>query len=199
MCGRGSGAGVCSGRGVAGRGDMVIVNLYNSCKRLEVLALGNVEGQDRRLVMWCGDLNAHSSLWGGSWNDVNGQVLEELLDEKGLVSLNDGRGTRIDGVTGNESALDLTFISSSMAGRCRFLQYLPTTEGSDHYPIMCTVGMRVEVSVGNGLRRWIFGKAEWRQFQELSEQELSQVNDGIRGAIVGASRQVIPMGTGEKE
>ena len=54
------------------------------------------------------------------------------------------------------------------------------------------------------MRRWIFGKAEWGQFQDLSEQELSQVdlnsgietvNDRVRGAIVGAASQVIPMGT----
>ena len=82
------------------------------------MALGNVEGQDRRRVMWCGDFNTHSTLWGGLRTDVNGQVLEELLNEKGLVSLNDDRGTRIDPVTGNESALDLTLISNSMAGRC---------------------------------------------------------------------------------
>jgi hypothetical protein len=98
-------------------GNMVIVNFYNPCKRLELLALGNVEGQDRRRVMWCGNFNAHSTLWGWLRTDVNGQVLEELLDEKGLVSLNDDRGTRIDPVTGNESALDLTLSSSSTAGR----------------------------------------------------------------------------------
>ena len=46
---------------------MVIVNLYNLCKRLDLLALGNVEGQDRRR----GDFNAHSTLWGGSRTDVN--------------------------------------------------------------------------------------------------------------------------------
>jgi hypothetical protein len=34
---------------------MVIVNFYNPYKRLELLAPGNVEGQDRRQVMWCGD------------------------------------------------------------------------------------------------------------------------------------------------
>ena len=62
--------------------------------------------------MWCGDFNAHSTLWGGLWTDVNGQVLAELLDEKCLISLNNDRGTRIDPVTGIESALDLTLFSS---------------------------------------------------------------------------------------
>lgn len=101
-----------------GGGNMVIVNFYNPCKRMELLPLGNVEGQNRRRVMWCGDFNPHSTLWGGSWTDVNGTVLEELLDEKGLVSLNDGGGTRIDPVTGKESALDLILISiSQVQGR----------------------------------------------------------------------------------
>jgi hypothetical protein len=61
---------------------------------------------------------------------------------------------------------------------------------------------------GRFSRKWIeeiFEKAERGQFQELSEQELSQVdlnsdietvNDEVRGAIVGAAGQDIPMGTG---
>ena len=56
---------------------MVIVNFYNPCKRLELLAIENIEGQDRRQLMWCGDFNAHSPSWGGLQSYVNGQVLEE--------------------------------------------------------------------------------------------------------------------------
>jgi hypothetical protein len=55
-----------------------------------------------------------------------------------------------------------------MAGRCSWEVLEESTADSDHYPIMCTVGTRVEDSVGNGLRRWIF--VERGQFQELSEQ-----------------------------
>ena len=73
------------------------MNFYNLCERVD----GPWECQDRRQVMWCGVFNAHSTLWGGLRTDVNRQVLEELLDEKGLVSLNDGMGTRTDPVTTN--------------------------------------------------------------------------------------------------
>ena len=76
-------------------------------------------------------------------------MLEELLDEKGLVSLNDGRGTRIDPVTGNESALDLTLISSSTAGTCSWQVWEEPTVDSDHYPVMCMVGRRVEDTGGD--------------------------------------------------
>ncbi len=33
---------------------------------------------------------------GGSYINANGQVIEELTEERELVCLNDGRGTRID-------------------------------------------------------------------------------------------------------
>jgi hypothetical protein len=71
---------------------MIIVNFYNMCKRLELMAFENVEGQDRRQLMWCVVFNAHNTLCGGLLTDVNGHVLEELLDEKSLVRL-DIRGT----------------------------------------------------------------------------------------------------------
>jgi hypothetical protein len=72
----------------------------------------------------------------GFRTDVNGQVFEELLDEKGFMCLNDGWGTRIDPVTGIESALDPTLISSSMAGRCSWEVWEESTGSIDHYPII---------------------------------------------------------------
>ncbi len=39
--------------------------------------------------------------------DLNGQIIEQLLEENDLVCLNDGRKTRIDVHTGKGSALDL--------------------------------------------------------------------------------------------
>ena len=95
--------------------------------------------------------------------DGNGQVMKDL------VCLNDGRGTRIYLATGKESALDLTLVSSAMAGICKWEE---STVGSDHYPIACTVARREEMSV-DGVGRRVFGRAKWDQFQELSEQVMS--------------------------
>lgn len=67
----------------------------------------------------CGDFNAHSTLWGGSRTDTNGEVIEELLEEKQMVCLDDGRGTRIEVRTGNTSVLDLT-VSRNLGGRCEW-------------------------------------------------------------------------------
>ncbi|KAL2088359.1 hypothetical protein ACEWY4_015258 [Coilia grayii] len=54
-------------------------------------------------VVWAGDFNAHSTLWGGKSTDNNGRIIEDLLSERNLVCLNDGRGTRLDVRTGRES------------------------------------------------------------------------------------------------
>ena len=74
-----------------------------------------MEGLDGKRVIVCGDY-AHSTLWGGIKTDTNGEVIEELLEERNMVCLNDGRGTRIDVHTGNTSALDVTLVSRNLAG-----------------------------------------------------------------------------------
>lgn len=61
--------------------------------------MGHLEGK----VIWCGEFNANSTLW-GKYNDKNGQVIEELIEIKNVVCHNDGRGTRINVRTGTEPA-----------------------------------------------------------------------------------------------
>ena len=42
--------------------------------------------------------------------------MENLIEMKDVVCMNDGRGTRIDVATGKEDALALTLVSSVIAG-----------------------------------------------------------------------------------
>ena len=78
----------------------VIINYYNPCKRLDLDSLLSI-GENRQKVIWCADFNAHSTTWGGSYTDVNGKVIEELMEERDLVCLNNGAGTRINITTGD--------------------------------------------------------------------------------------------------
>ncbi len=82
-----------------------------------------------------GIFNGHNTLWGSDRNDINGQIIEEMLDEKNLVCLNNGECTRIDVNTGKESVLDLTLVSNSIAAICDWSVYSEGTIGSDHYPV----------------------------------------------------------------
>ncbi|XP_035277579.1 uncharacterized protein LOC118229593 [Anguilla anguilla] len=85
----------------AERKNLVVINFYNPCRKLE-RRLEDIEGLNRGSIVWCGDFNAHNTLWGSDKTDYNGQVVEELLDGKHLVCINDGRNTRIDVNTGKE-------------------------------------------------------------------------------------------------
>lgn len=44
-------------------------------------------------MIYCGDFNAHNTSW-GSGNNESGMVMEELMENKNLVCLNNGKGTR---------------------------------------------------------------------------------------------------------
>lgn len=74
----------------------VIINYYNPCRTLQLNQLEEIEGQDSSNIVWCGDFNAHNTLWGSEKVDINGQAIEELLEEKNLVCLNDGTKTKIE-------------------------------------------------------------------------------------------------------
>lgn len=52
----------------------------------------------------------HSTLW-GHHNDTNGKVVEDIVEEKDLVVLNNGSRTSLDLVRGTESCLDITMVS----------------------------------------------------------------------------------------
>lgn len=43
---------------------------------------------------WCGNYNGHSTLWWCDRADSNGLIREEFIEDKGLVCVNDDRGTR---------------------------------------------------------------------------------------------------------
>ena len=69
---------------------------------------GEVQGK----VVWCRDFNAHGTLWGSDRTEVNGLIVEEFIEDKGLVCVNDRRGTRYDCVQNKESVTDLTMTSN---------------------------------------------------------------------------------------
>jgi len=73
--------------------ELVDVNYYNPCQRIELNTFEELEEQSRVNIVWCGDFNAHNTLWGSEKADGNGQVIEDLLDERNLVCLNYGSKT----------------------------------------------------------------------------------------------------------
>ncbi|KAG5832008.1 hypothetical protein ANANG_G00286560 [Anguilla anguilla] len=163
----------------AERKNLVVINFYNPCRKLELSRLEDIEGLNRGSIVWCGDFNAHNTLWGSDKTDYNGQVVEELLDGKHLVCINDGRNTRIDVNTGKESVIDLTLVTNTLARLCEWDVYQEGTIGSDHYPIYSKINIVMVHNTENTGGKWIFGKANWGNFMTESGKHLQQISDNM--------------------
>ena len=93
-----------------------------------------------------------------------------------------------------------------MAGQCSWEVVKHSSVGSDHYPIICQVGIGNCEVPACALERWKFSKANWSLFQTLSEQGINQINknqdidhfnDNVR-VIIGAANQTIGWRAGRK-
>jgi len=140
-----------------------VINFYNPCKKLERVQLESILEKWRGKIIWCGDFNAHSKVWGEK-EDFNGEILEEILDEKELVCLNDGSGTRINLSKGIETAIDLTLVSQSLVGISSWEVNKESTIGSDHFPIYIEIGIERSVQKEERVTRWKFEEADWDKF-----------------------------------
>ena len=182
-----------------GSKNIMVVNLYNPCRKLE---LGQLEMlvRDRGCVV-CGDFNAHNILWGSEGTDYNGRVVEDLVENRQLVVLNDGAGTRIDVRTGRESVLDLTIVSREVSAVCEWEVLGESLMGSDHFPIVTRLNLRVGEQGGSSVGgRWKFEEANWELFRRECDARIGQIDDSMSvdginsivvGGIVGAAGKAI--------
>lgn len=58
-----------------------------------------IQGQNRHKVIWFADFNVKFTVGGGSHTDPNGKVIEDLIEERDLACMNNGRGTRVNIIT----------------------------------------------------------------------------------------------------
>ena len=126
-----------------GKSSITIINYYNPRNRLSMDALNNASGLIQGNVVWCGDFNAHSTLWGSNNTDTHGSVIEEFIDDMGMVCINDGKGTRFNSSQNTESVIDLTLTSTLIAGVTTWEVLNRSTIGSDHYPIVTNIGIEI--------------------------------------------------------
>lgn len=182
------------------QGKICIINYYNPCKRLEVEKIRLRVGINSRHLIVCGDFNAHSTVWGARKTDMNGEIMEQIMEEANLVCINDGRGTRIDVYTGKMSALDITLVSSELAGISEW-EVLEDTIGSDHCLILTNIfetrGMIKEGREG----RWIFKRAKWDLFRNICDEwsskvmvsnKVEEIEEAFRSVIIEAAELTIP-------
>lgn len=172
--------------------EIKMVHFNNPCNSLSVESLEELAGYlDGKVILRCGDFNAHCTLWGSS--NENGMVTEGLMENKNLVCVNDGRGTRVDSRTGAELAIDLALMSDPFAGIRTWDLIKVTSIGSDHYPIMIEVGLNLEQRGTGKAQRWSFSSADWEKFRTISDKEIEKIDnvDILKGYIFEAAKQSV--------
>ncbi|XP_053536655.1 uncharacterized protein LOC124628232 [Ictalurus punctatus] len=189
-----------------GKDSIMIVNFYNPCNRLSTDTLNAVCGVTQGKTVWCGDFNAHSTIWRSKNTDINGSVIEEFIDDKNLVCVNDGKGTQYSSSHNTESAIDLTIMSTEMAGISLWEVLDQSTVGSDHYPIITRIEVEIHQDSELKTPRWRLDKADWQMFQMLSEikcvelvnkdiRDVEEMNRKVTRAIIQTAEETIPKKT----
>lgn len=188
-------------------GAIEIYNYYNPCNKISQELLNKVGGKEGKRELWCGDFNAHNWLWGSDKIDINGEIVEQFMEERSLVCLNNGEGTRYNIRTNNNSSIDLTMISNELAEVCEWRVINDNTIGSDHFPIICEIRINKQRSEYNLQRKWLYRKAEWESFNEYCEKNMNTVEEetvetfceSLSKIIMNAAMLFIPCRKGGKK
>lgn len=73
--------------------------------------------------------------------------------------------------------MDLTFILSGVAGITSWEELSDIPMGSDHFPIIVTVGIDVTKEDEVRVPRWRLDKAKWELFQVLAERKCGELDE----------------------
>jgi ribonuclease HI/exonuclease III len=157
---------------------IIAVCLYNHPdKPLTSQCLQNIYDQipANQNVIIMGDFNAHHSLWGGNNDSPKGKNIVEFVQENNLVIINDGSCTRIGNITQNNTAIDLTMVSSPLALVSDWHIY-EDLMGSDHLPSITIIINQHDTHKNSDFiidNRRNFKKANWTKYQEEVDIELN--------------------------
>ena len=119
-------------------------------------------------VVFCGDFNAHSSLWGVQALDTKGKVVEDLLVDTDLVLLNDKSPTYLHPATGTQTAIDLTLCDPSLVLDLSW-SVCEDSHGSDHFPVI----IRTEKPEAERTpQKWKLAKGDWDRYAIATSDQM---------------------------
>ena len=138
----------------------------------------SIQEYDKYIIV--GDFNSHNTLWGSEKTDPNGKIIENFINEKNMVLLNDGSGTRMDPKNAKVSVLDLSITSPLLSGRCEW-RALQNKFGSDHYPISIHIILDKKHNDNKQDEmediRWSFRNMNWTLFSVECEKMFHRENE----------------------
>ncbi|CAH2087236.1 unnamed protein product [Euphydryas editha] len=124
-----------------------------------------------------GDFNVHHASWGSHFNDNMSPLLLDLIDSNNLVILNNGSPTRrVSPLQNPKSAVDLSLCSPSISPSLSWT-VLPSSFGSDHFPIIIsmTISSRLKVITGRPRFKYKVAKADWSKFALTTDNEVCHI------------------------
>ena len=140
---------------------------------LKIEDLNNLKNQLPSPVIFLGDFNAHNPLWGSSYTNTKGTIVENFIFDNDLILYNNKLPTHYDIYHNSSSLIDLTLCQPSV-----FLDFtcnvFTNNYGSDHYPIQLI--LNDSEPSDERLYHWNFKKADWKKFRNLCQ---TNINDDL--------------------
>ncbi|XP_063381153.1 uncharacterized protein LOC134667662 [Cydia fagiglandana] len=125
-----------------------------------------------------GDFNSHHYYWGSERCDTRGRIIADWLDSHdNIVLLNTDQPTHFDSSTGRTSNIDLTIASQNIASYFEWNAFDDLYD-SDHFPILVKSLVNDVTPTSNCMtKRWKFHAADWSQFREEIDNNISKLID----------------------
>jgi exonuclease III len=121
-----------------------------------------------------GDFNSHNKLWGCITTNTRGKIIKSVIDSENLITLNNGKPIHFGTASGMQSAIDLTFITLSLAPHFTW-DILSHSYRSDHLPIITKLTYRNTEDIQVGKPKWKLNTADWNLFTYLLEQKINSI------------------------
>lgn len=125
-----------------------------------------------------GDSNCHHQVWGCSLTDSKGRSLLDAIDDANLILLNTGEPTLLKSIHHrNNSAVDISLITSDLSGIISEWKVEDDTLGSNHFPIkMISHVISIHSIIKQPIRKWKIKQANWGIFQNEIESLTKRAN-----------------------
>ena len=110
-----------------------------------------------------GDLNSKNTLWGSPLTDVRGDIIENIMNHKNFITLNNGQPTHTHH-NGTRTHLDLSLVCNTLAAKSNW-EVLNNTFGSDHAPTITHYNDVNLFEENNFSAKFKLSKADWAAFK----------------------------------
>ena len=158
--------------------------------------LKNLTDQLPKPTMIMGDFNAHNPLWYDENLDTRGKIIQDLIEEQNLVTINEDSPTFFRSYDQATSIIDLALVTSTSVDDFNWT-IQDDLNGSDHFPILVSP---LQHSPADTLEKWNLKHANWDNYRNLAMTKrkvntipsIEEAYLHLKNTIIEASTKSIP-------